>query len=307
MLLSNACKEPNISKRTTTPIAEGTHPSAKETPATGQLTETQGKILQNTRAMNYTGKSCTLKKDTTFYFSSYMDEALGTVEFSLTRPISGCDFTDYFFVDSNAVTIMEQKPDNWDNNIDLDEYIKQNYPDIASTIMVTTTSSENRTQPQKYFFPLAHRPLASYTSGGREFGARRVSGGRQHAAVDLLTNSNNKIYAVADGRVLDYYAFYQGTYALVVDHKDFVVRYGEISTYSKWNHIADNERHVSAGEVIAKAGTLYSGASMLHFEKYSGNKSGYLTVRSNYPFQRRSDLVNPTPFIQELEKKTFSQ
>lgn len=44
--------------------------------------------------------------------------------------------------------------------------------------------------------------------------------------------------------------------------------------------------------------------TMLHFEMYSkqGDSSGQkLTVRSNPPFQRRSDLIDPTPFLERLQ------
>ena len=52
---------------------------------------------------------------------------------------------------------------------------------------------------------------------------------------------------------------------------------------------------VSRGQVLAKVGQLIGlEQSMLHFERYSGEMTGPLTVRSNQPYQRRGDLVDPT-------------
>jgi len=44
-------------------------------------------------------------------------------------------------------------------------------------------------------------------------------------------------------------------------------------------------------------GQLSGGSHMLHFELYSGTESGKLTVRSNKLYQRRSDLIDPTDYL----------
>ena len=62
--------------------------------------------------------------------------------------------------------------------------------------------------------------------------------------------------------------------------------------------------HVKAGQIIAYVGRLDSGASMLHFELYSGKGSGPLTVYSG-AYMRRWDLVNPTSLVDRLLKHTF--
>jgi hypothetical protein len=36
---------------------------------------------------------------------------------------------------------------------------------------------------------------------------------------------------------------------------------------------------------------------MLHFEMYDNSATGPLTNRRNPPFQRRSDLIDPTPYL----------
>lgn len=104
--------------------------------------------------------------------------------------------------------------------------------------------------------------------------------------------------AVADGEVIrNPYYFYSGTYALEVRHTGgFVVRYGEISTAAQGVSAGSS---VARGQVIAFVGKLESGSSMLHFEMYAGTASGSLTVRGNPPYQRRSDLLDPTPYLDQ--------
>lgn len=153
-------------------------------------------------------------------------------------------------------------------------------------------------------FPLFQPPLASYRIGGRYFGAPRT--GRLHAAVDLLNPHQAKIRAIADGVVIQTeYPFYLGTNALEIHHPGVgTVRYGEIDAYKRVDLRGGD--HVRKGDVIAYVGRLQgSGASMLHFELYSGKASGALTVISNHPYERRSDLENPTSFVDRLLKHTF--
>jgi hypothetical protein len=56
---------------------------------------------------------------------------------------------------------------------------------------------------------------------------------------------------------------------------------------------------VQAGQVIAHIGKMHTD-SMLHFELYRGDVGGPLTQRQNGPFQRRSDLIDPTSFLDRL-------
>lgn len=156
----------------------------------------------------------------------------------------------------------------------------------------------------KLVFPLFQPPLDSYRTGGRFFGAPRTH--RLHAACDLLNPYQAKIRAVADGVVIQSpYDFYEGTNALEIRHPGVgVVRYGEIDP-RRTVHLKAGD-HVKGGDVIAYVGRLNgTGASMLHFELYSGSASGQLTVFGNPPYQRRRDLVNPTSFIDKLLKTAF--
>jgi murein DD-endopeptidase MepM/ murein hydrolase activator NlpD len=156
----------------------------------------------------------------------------------------------------------------------------------------------------KLVYPLFEPALASFRTGGRWFGAPRT--GRLHAACDLLNPYQAKIRAIADGVVLSTpYFFYLGTDALEVHHPGVgVVRYGEISPLALVDLKPGD--HVRMGDVIAHVGRLDgSGYSMLHFELYSGKASGPLTVIESAPYERRSDLENPSSFVDELHKLTF--
>ena len=77
------------------------------------------------------------------------------------------------------------------------------------------------------------------------------------------------------------------------------MRYGEIDVHKVIHWRAGQQ--VKAGEIIAYVGRLDSGASMLHFELYSGKGSGPLTVNSG-AYMRRWDLVNPTSVMDQLRK-----
>lgn len=156
------------------------------------------------------------------------------------------------------------------------------------------------------------------------FGAAR-SGGRLHAGCDLYWtndggyayqtsyyqyNDNTPIYAVADGTITGYSAFYQGTNALVVDHVDFVIRYGEVDDGGLPGGLQVGSK-VTAGQLIAYMGDLdmSSGTwSMLHFELFSGELTGSLTNTSNTSYlhvpdgnyQRRGDLMDCGPFLRDI-------
>jgi hypothetical protein len=144
-------------------------------------------------------------------------------------------------------------------------------------------------------FPLRKRPAYSYKDEGREFSAFRT-GSRLHAGCDLLAPEGTEVLAIDDGTVIQGpYLFYDVVYALEVQHDcGFVVRYTEIQQ-SLPRGISPGAR-VSRGQVIGYVGLMTSGSSMLHFEMYKGTVNGELTTGSG-PFRRRSDLMNPTSFL----------
>lgn len=152
-------------------------------------------------------------------------------------------------------------------------------------------------------FPTIKKPTHKYTSGMRRFGAGRDNGRRLHAACDLYRFKNEPVRSVAKGTIIsELYYFYQGTYALEVLHEGgFVVRYGELTgkkMVSPWSK-------VKMGQEIGTIGKVNSGCCkpMLHFELYSGKKKG--SLNGSGPYQRRSDLLNPTDYLIKWERNTF--
>lgn len=155
------------------------------------------------------------------------------------------------------------------------------------------------------------------------FGYKRP-GGRTHSGVDLFARHLDPIYAVASGRVISFYYYFDGTFALFVDHGDYVVNYGECdpssltecqlmaeytNTYERRTLISTNKKGttVSAGDKIALVGRLNSGSSMLHFEMYQAgtkwnkNWNGFPSTAAPGAF------YNPTNFLLALAgKKTIT-
>jgi murein DD-endopeptidase MepM/ murein hydrolase activator NlpD len=167
---------------------------------------------------------------------------------------------------------------------------------------ISDTSVRSLSDPACCQFPTKGEPTANYETEQRRFGASRSGGGRTHAACDLYRFKNEPIMSVAPGVVLrDPYPFYQGTYALEVRHNGgFVVRYGEI-TPKRVAGVAAN-REVSMGQQVGYMGKVSSNCCepMLHFELYSGAKTGSLNVGGN-KYKRRTDLMNPTSYLRRWE------
>lgn len=145
-------------------------------------------------------------------------------------------------------------------------------------------------------FPLHFRPRESYHEAPRSFGARRDHGSRKHAGCDLYAPVDTPVIAVENGLILSAGAFYDGTWSVVVDHDEFIVRYGEIKSELPAGIKAGQQ--VNRGQIIGKVGRLkHITTSMLHFEMFSGDVSGNLTDRSSKPYMRRKDLIDPTPHL----------
>jgi murein DD-endopeptidase MepM/ murein hydrolase activator NlpD len=155
-------------------------------------------------------------------------------------------------------------------------------------------------------FPTVKQATHPYTSGMRRFRAGRGGGTRLHAAADIYRYKDEPILSIAPGQILrNKYYFYQGTYALEVLHSGgFIVRYGEITGMGP-NEIKKDSQ-VKMGQRIGYMGVVNSGCCrpMLHFELYDGSKRGSLSQRGN-SFQRRSDLINPTPYLLRWEDEKF--
>jgi murein DD-endopeptidase MepM/ murein hydrolase activator NlpD len=161
-------------------------------------------------------------------------------------------------------------------------------------------------------FPLPFFPKEDYHKSryhSRWYGANR-DGGRWHAGCDLIANEGSHIYAVDDGVVR--YASDKGFYfktdkdtgkrlfdvgEIQIRHPEFLARYCEIKGLAPGIR---NGVEVRKGQLIAFVGRMRA-SSMLHFELYQGLLTGKLTVRNGKGpkrrFQRRDDLLDPTPYL----------
>lgn len=154
-----------------------------------------------------------------------------------------------------------------------------------------------------FFFPFPTLPAFNWTAAPRSFGANRSGGKRAHAGCDLYFPLGTWIHAIGDGKVVrGPYEFYCQTFAIEVDHGDFIARYGEVqkSALVKTGDI------IKGGQRIAKVGHLVGisvPSDMLHLEIYDKSGSGALTVTTSsaskkradgIPYFRRKDLVDPT-------------
>lgn len=133
----------------------------------------------------------------------------------------------------------------------------------------------------------------------RSFLASRANGSRYHVGIDLYANHKDKVLACEDGIIINFYHFYRSTYALIVEHENVVINYGEVHKDSlKANGLKKGDR-VNAGQIIGFAGKMYK-SSMLHFEVY---KNG--TIRNHRWLKRNSapyNLLNPTKYLLFLKE-----
>jgi hypothetical protein len=184
-------------------------------------------------------------------------------------------------------------------------------------------------EKSKCLFPLPKEfQDKGYHSGMRSFGSSRSKGTRAHAGCDLYAPLRKEIFAVADGVIKDYYFYYWKTFALVVDHGDFSVVYGEVQPPDdpeKYGITVKNDvmnllkdlkeieksglpnglkkgSRVKRGDHIAFVGQLYTDNgsvpfehTMLHFEKYSNKASG--------PFSQKTNKT----YINKIENKAYQR
>jgi murein DD-endopeptidase MepM/ murein hydrolase activator NlpD len=146
-------------------------------------------------------------------------------------------------------------------------------------------------------FPLSFVPSKSWRVVPRSFGAPRNQGKRKHAGCDLYAPPGTPVFAVDDGTVLSFSPFYLGSWAIVVRHPGFVVRYGETRKTLAFGVKVGGK--VKKGQKIGEVSALTGlDISMVHFEMYTGEKEGPLTVQSG-PFKRRGDLKDPTHILEK--------
>ena len=129
------------------------------------------------------------------------------------------------------------------------------------------------------------------------FGAPRGHDRRSHAGVDVYPEggAGSSVKALADGIIIKIAPFYtrangEVTYAVIVDHADFVANYAELNKPD-----FKVSTSIKQGQII---GTI-SGTKQLHFELYTKGTKDWLRWYGKQP----DDLRDPTEMLIELFKK----
>jgi murein DD-endopeptidase MepM/ murein hydrolase activator NlpD len=227
-------------------------------------------------------------------------------------------------------------PDDYQDGDKADFFFKVSHRRGEKVIQSEKLTLPYETQKKNLRFPLDEKYNDhGYKNGERAFGSSRKKGKRAHAGCDLYAPVGEKIYAVADGVITRYRNFYGQTYAVEVNHGDFIVRYGEVQPPLEneyeidgppddvCNGLPSNLKEtskVTRGQLIAFVGQLRLDKDnngklhnyprqMLHFELYKGDGQGALTNPSNVNYknvpqrnyERRSDLLDPTSPLEQAK------
>lgn len=143
-------------------------------------------------------------------------------------------------------------------------------------------------------FTVSYRSVSGEIIGNgmRRFLADR--NGKLHAGVDLYGNPGDKVLAMEDGEIVNFYHFFHGTYALIVQHASgLVVNYGEVENASWAPFGLKRGSYVKKGSPIARIGLMSGGSHMLHFEAYApGTTKNY---KITDPPNKRTR--NPTKYL----------
>jgi len=217
---------------------------------------------------------------------------------------------------SNTVTAIEAFQSRFTSSVDgLIMPDSQAWHALLDAVGEKPAVPETPNQPDvsntgEFSFPFPTLPAADWIRSPRAFASNRSNGLRAHAGCDLYFEKGTWIYAIGDGTVTrGPYPFYCQTFALEVDHGDFLARYGEIQAKTT---VKEGDK-VRAGEQIAKVGHLIGirvPSDMLHLELYDKSASGPLTItdtarsrkRSDgIPFMRRKDLIDPTARLNQWQ------
>jgi murein DD-endopeptidase MepM/ murein hydrolase activator NlpD len=213
---------------------------------------------------------------------------------------------------SNTVTSIEAFQSRFTSSVDglikPDSQTWHALLDAAGELNQPDVSSERR----GFFFPFPTLPAIDWIHSPRAFASDRSDGNRAHAGCDLYFKKGTWIYAIGDGIVTrGPYPFYCDTFALEIDHGNFLARYGEIQATTA---VKEGDR-VQAGQQIAGVGHLVGiqvPSDMLHLELYDKSASGPLTItdaarskkRSDgIPFMRRKDLIDPTSRLNQWQSQ----
>lgn len=167
--------------------------------------------------------------------------------------------------------------------------------DVEDAVWPVKTSTSRR-------FEVNYRAVDDTNVGanpGRQFLARRSGGSRRHVGIDLFAEHRDKVVACEDGRIVSYYTFYttsagEDSYALIVQHEDFVINYGEVKGDAQREFNWRVGDRVRKGQEIARVSTT----GMLHFETYTlGTAHSHRWMVGD---ARPPGLLNPTRYLLRL-------
>jgi murein DD-endopeptidase MepM/ murein hydrolase activator NlpD len=218
---------------------------------------------------------------------------------------------------SHTVTAIEAFQSRFTSSVDgLIKPDSQTWHALLDAVGEKPAGQEPPNQPdvcnnaRELLFPFPTLPASDWIHSPRAFASNRNNGLRAHAGCDLYFEKGTWIYAIGDGTVTrGPYPFYCETFALEVDHGDFLARYGEIQAKTT---VKEGDR-VHAGEQIAKVGHLVGiqvPSDMLHLELYDKSASGPLTITDTArskkrpdgtAFMRRKDLIDPTSKLNQWQ------
>ncbi|CAN5669697.1 hypothetical protein BH10PSE5_BH10PSE5_16080 [soil metagenome] len=122
---------------------------------------------------------------------------------------------------------------------------------------------------------------------------------RRHVGVDLTAAEGDTVVAMEDGKIVNFYPFLaraasvggENTYAILVQHKDYVALYGEVrasSLTAKGLKVGDR---VAAGQPIG----VVSGTAQLHTETYASGVTRNIKWPVGAPPPR--EMRNPTQLL----------
>ncbi|PKN33772.1 MAG: hypothetical protein CVU61_11685 [Deltaproteobacteria bacterium HGW-Deltaproteobacteria-19] len=133
-----------------------------------------------------------------------------------------------------------------------------------------------------------------WRSGSQDYpwyGAPRDGNSRRHAGIDLypVSGAGTPIKAIRDGKVIRVAPFYRRrngeiTYAVLVDHGEFVANYAELVMPA-----------LAVGEMVKQNQTMgvVSGTKQLHFELYLPGTENWSPWHGRKP----QDLIDPTDMM----------
>lgn len=154
---------------------------------------------------------------------------------------------------------------------------------------------------------VSYRTVAGAWIGrrARSFGANRSGGTRYHIGVDLFGRFGDPVVAIEDGRIVRFFPFCCGenktSWALLVQHAQVVVNYGEVAPDSLQRNRLSVGSNVAAGQVIARVGRNPGGSSMIHFETYAtGTNRTYRWMKGR---SRPERILNPTRSLLDLQER----